>query len=237
MSPSDLTPSDIAWARMLANKVAATLPPYVDADDLNGAAQEGMVEATLRFDESRGLRFRTFATQRVVGSINDMLRRDAFSSRTSRQLIRRIMSAEVALEHRLLRPVTLDEIAEYLGLTEKEREQYLSSDTRDEMPLDMFIPTAGSDEEFSLHDVLADTAATPLEGLLHEERRLAVSAALSGLRPNLRRAITLYFLEEMTLKEVGAALGVSESRASHLVRDGLEELRRVMRCKRLIGHQ
>lgn len=192
--------------------------PGVDYDDLLGYGVVGLIDAVERFDLSRGVKFETYAMTRIRGAIIDHLRNMDWVPRSVRQKARQIQQAIGSVESRLDRQATDRDIAEELGIDidtfdrwtwEISRGAYLS--------LDELIAVDEAHNAATLLDFVSDDASPDPEMVMEvEELQNALAAAIDALPERDRMVISLYYYDELTVKEIAVILGVSESRVSQL---------------------
>ncbi len=207
-------------------QVAVHFPRHVDREDLARAGALGLVEASRRYDESRGVPFERFAAQRIRGAILDSVRAADWAPRSVRLLARRLEATEQQLASELGRVPSLGEMATELGVSLDELTKLQDRLFRSVvLALDHETSDEG-DEELTLVDVLQDRSSVePLEELetreLHSYLRDAV-----GLLPERQRFVIVgYFLEGRTSEELARFLGVTESRVSQLRSEALRNLK------------
>lgn len=212
-SRDDLIMAHLPKVKFIADRIAAKLPPSIERDDLYGAGVVGLLDAVERFDASRGVAFTTFAELRVRGAILDNLRSVDWASRNTRRRMREIQVAYQVLEQRHGRIVTEDEVAEHLAIPVSELRENLSDirglklsnlDERDE------------ETGLCIADLIPDQGSSPLDALGAKENKQQLLRAIDGLPTRERQVIALYYAEELTMKEIGDVLGVTESRVSQL---------------------
>ena len=197
--------------RHLVGKLAARVPPGVDIENLESAGLLGLVEAAQRFDASRGVDFKAFAALRVRGAIIDEARRN---SPLPQELLQNVKLVSKAQE-KLTPPITIEALAAVTGLT---ADQVLDALTA--IPLTQMKSLDPNAEELSR--VSSDASATEMER--DDERRL-LADAISSLPERERLIVTLYYKEDLRLKEIGEMLGLSESRVSRLLTAAQFQLR------------
>lgn len=214
--------------RHVAGRLAAGLPSHIEASDLESYGLFGLLDAINRFDETRGIKFETYATTRVRGAILDGLRTQDPAPPAWRERSRRLEQAHIALEARHGRAATDEELTRHLGITAADLQQWeQEAAALVVMPLDE--PRHDHDDggkALSGHDqVQAAADERPEEVALDAERRDAVAAAIMALPERERLVITLCYYEEVTAKEVAEILGVTPSRVSQLHSKALSRLR------------
>jgi RNA polymerase sigma factor FliA len=208
--------------RYIADRIAAKLPPSVERDDLYGAGVIGLIDAVERYDESRGVAFTTFAEMRVRGAILDNLRSLDWASRSSRRRAREIQAAYSKLEQTYGRPATEDEVATEMKIAVAELRESLQ-----EIRGLKITNLDECDEEtgLSLAEMIADRSATQLDTLERTQQRQRLCKAIEKLPERERQVIALYYVKELTMKEIAEVLGVTESRVSQLKSQAAARLR------------
>lgn len=193
--------------KMVAGRLAISLPAHVDRDDLLSSGFFGLLDAIDRYDMERKNKFETYAGVRIRGAMLDYLRSKDWLPVAIRQKIRRYEQTVYELENRLGRPANDEELAEELGVSAKELqnlESQISAATV--IPLDDYlrIDTPASGEE------------GPTERLEKAELRDTLATAINRLPEKEKKVVALYYYEEMTLKEISLILQLSEARISQL---------------------
>jgi RNA polymerase sigma factor FliA len=191
----------------LAHQLARKLPDSVDVHDLAQEGFLGLRRAVERFRLERAVKFSTYAQSAIWGAMMDALRRDDFGSRTARRMATAVGAMRSQLAQEYGRPPTDGELASALGMGE---EKVLSiAQWSDATTLATMTPTA-DDRRIQLADVRAPDPA------LEAQRRDLRDMILRGFEPMERLLIILYYFEDMTMREIGQTLGISESRVSQL---------------------
>lgn len=208
--------------KYIADRMAAKLPPTVERDDLYGAGVIGLIDAVERFDASRGVAFTTFAELRVRGAILDNLRSLDWASRTTRRRAREIQTVSAQLEQENNRHATEAEVAAQMKISVAELRE-----TQQELRGLRITNLDDRDEEtgLSIADLVSDASLSPLENIEESEHRRLLARAVDKLPERERQVIALYYLEELTMKEIGEVLGVTESRVSQLRTQAVTRLR------------
>lgn len=203
----------LSKVKYIADRIAAKLPSSVERDDLYGAGVIGLIDAVERYDPSRGVAFTTFAEMRVRGAILDNLRSLDWASRTVRRRAREVQNAYGQIEKLKGAPATEEEVAMHLRMPLKELHNIL----REISGLNV-TDLDEQDEKtgLSLMDTIYDTGASPFEAYEESERRQRLSEVVDKLPERERQVIALYYVEELNMKEIGAVLGITESRVSQL---------------------
>jgi RNA polymerase sigma factor for flagellar operon FliA len=204
--------------KFVAGRVGASLPSHVDEQDLVSYGLLGLIGAIERFDPDREIKFETFAIARIRGAIIDELRSLDWVPRSVRTRARQIERAIAALEKELMRAPTDEEIAKKLGISHDELEESLHEISRTSVAaLDELWSPSGTGDQVSLIDTIEDDSGPDPEASLEQtEIREALAEAISELPEREKLVVTLYYYEELTLREIGEVLGVTESRVSQL---------------------
>jgi RNA polymerase sigma factor for flagellar operon FliA len=205
--------------RYTAQRMAINLPRSVQLGDLIGAGVMGLIKAVESFDTARDVKFETYATHKIRGAILDDLRDQDWIPRSIRQKSRMIKNAYVELEREFGRTPYDNEVAERLHLDMPEFDDLLSEVTpMTIISLNEIVSDADSDvREMSLIDTIEDKSVeNPLERLNSDEIKKVLADALLALPENERQVIALYHYEEMTLKEIGIAMNLTEGRVSQI---------------------
>jgi RNA polymerase sigma factor for flagellar operon FliA len=202
--------------KYVAGRIGTGLPAHVDVADLIQSGIFGLVDAIERFEPERGLKFETYAMQRIRGAILDELRSQDWVPRSVRGRAREV---ERALEHlgaKLQRTPTDQELATELGMTVAElSELYARLQLTSVVALDEVI--AAGRGPTSLAETLPDDGAhDPVAALVDLDNRRQLADAIAHLTERDRVVVTLYYFENLTLAEIGNVLGVTESRVCQL---------------------
>ena len=215
--------------KFVVGRVSVSMPSHVDQEDLVSYGLLGLLTAIERYDPDREAKFETFAIPRIRGAIMDELRSVDWVPRSVRARAKLIERTIRTLTAELERTPSDAEIAAKLGITLDEFEGYLSDIARSSpVYLDAVVPYPSGDRE-ALVDTLADESLLPAEsGLEREEQSDQLAEAIMSLPERERLLITLYYYEELTLREAGKVLGVTESRASQLHTKAMLRLRAII---------
>ncbi len=207
--------------KYVAGRLGSGLPAHVDENDLNSYGLLGLIGAIERFDPDRDIKFETYAIARIKGSIIDELRAMDWVPRSVRSRARDIERAIGELERKLMRAPTDEEIAEKLGISTDDLDDSLSEIGRSSIAaLDELWTISsgpGGGDQVALIDTIEDTQGPePQSELAQTELKEALGDAIARLPEREKLVVTLYYYEELTLREIGEVLGVTESRVSQL---------------------
>jgi RNA polymerase sigma factor for flagellar operon FliA len=205
--------------KFVAGRLGSSLPSHVDEQDLVSYGLLGLIGAIERFDPDREIKFETYAIARIKGAIIDELRAMDWVPRSVRARARDIERAIAVLEAQLHRAPTDEEIAKKLGMTTEELDDSLTDISRSSIAAldELWTVSSGSGDQVALIDTIEDTSGPqPAQALDQTELREALGEAIARLPEREKLVITLYYYEELTLREIGEVLGVTESRVSQL---------------------
>jgi RNA polymerase sigma factor for flagellar operon FliA len=210
--------------RRLASQMIAKLPANVELDDLIQAGMIGLMDALARYETGHGAQFETFATQRIRGAMIDELRGSDWLPRSVRRNQRAIETAVSAVEQRTKRPATETEIAAHMGIALAAYQQMLGDAHGGQLfYIDDF---GGSDsEEGYLDRHVGDEASDPARVMSDERFRASLATAIDNLPEREKQVMGMYYEHDMNLKEIGAVLGVTESRVCQLHSQAVSRLR------------
>jgi RNA polymerase sigma factor for flagellar operon FliA len=217
------------FVKRLAHQMKAKLPPSVEVDDLIQAGMMGLLDAINRYEDNHGAQFETYAVLRIRGAMVDELRSNDWMPRSTRSTMKKVEQAMTALQQQLGRPPTETEVAKSLDVSLSDYQEMLFEggghqlvyyeDFHDEDGNDSFLDRYAVDDD------------DPLRALLDTDFRQAVIDAIDALPPREKILMGLYYEEELNLKEIGAVLGVSESRVSQLHTQAVARLRASLKEK------
>jgi RNA polymerase sigma factor FliA len=205
--------------KYVSGRMASGLPAHVDEADLISYGLVGLINAIERFDLEREIKFETYAITRIKGAIIDELRSLDWVPRSVRARARDIEKANARLEHRLQRAPTDEEMAVEMGITVDEfQEALLQISNSTVAALDeLWTVSDSSGDQVSLLDTLTDeNAPDPAAMIDQTDLKERVADAIARLPEREKLVIALYYYENLTLREIGEVLGVTESRVSQL---------------------
>jgi RNA polymerase sigma factor FliA len=216
----------LPFVEQLARRVAATMPQSIDIGDLVQDGVIGLIDAAHRFDEARGIKFETFAERRIRGAMIDALRKDAWPRGVRRQR-RELEAAREQLRRELGCEPSLADLAAKIGSDEKRLGRTI-----------VRINTIESTSPLAANDHHSDSSLPPTllpaepeqpdSAYEREETKTRVQAAIAMLPPREQKVIGLYYYGEATMKQIGAEIGVNESRVSQLHARAIRRLREAL---------
>jgi RNA polymerase sigma factor for flagellar operon FliA len=215
--------------RKLAHHMMAKLPANVQVDDLIQVGLIGLSEALTRFEATQGVQFETFATQRIRGAMLDELRENDWVSRSTRKSQKDIEEALRKLEHRLGRSPLESEIAAELGMSLSDYQSLLGKVRGTQLVYLEDMNHNPDDEDGFLDRHLGDSTVDPLNMLRDQRLRQALVAAIKNLPEREQFIMSMYYEQDMNLKEIAAVLDVTESRICQLHSQSIARLRAKMR--------
>lgn len=212
----------------IVGRMFLDVPGSVDRDDLFGFGMVGLIGAADAWDTSRGIAFSTFAYPRIRGAILDELRRLDFLPRGRRERVRQVDGAIATLEQEDgVRP-SPERIAEHLGWSADEVDEVLSSASA---AVRTSLDVSDDDGSGGLASMLLDPSSEdPVGTAEHEELKEALTDAIAALPVQDKTVITLYYAEELLLREIADILGVTESRVSQIHSRAIYRLNRTLLC-------
>ncbi len=225
LSREEIVHKYLHLVKYVAGRLSAALPPNVELNDLVNDGVLGLLDAIEKYDDSRGVKFETYAITRINGAILDALRALDWVPRAVRQHARELDRAQHDLESRLGRMPTEEEVAAHMGLTSQEYarlEQRVRGTTV--LSLEERLP-GDKGNDIALADTLSD-AADVTEEIAQREVYAELEEAVKSLAPQESSVIRLYYFEGKTLKDIKGVLGVSESRVSQIHAQAVIHLRR-----------
>jgi len=202
--------------KYMALRLAMRVPAGLNVEDLISAGTVGLLDALSKYDPGREVKFRTYAEFRIRGAMLDEMRAMDWVPRSVRERMGRIQHAANEFTKRKGRTPTEQELATELGVDAKEVDDTLLQ-AKGAVVLSLDDLGTTDDDAHSILDALADTEQpSPLESLLSEDTRKVLADAIDRLPERQRLVLTLYYFEELTMKEVGTLLNVTESRICQL---------------------
>ena len=216
----------IYLTRYVVGRVKVALPPTFSYEDISSYGIEGLIDAVEKYTSRMGARFETYALVRIRGTIIDKVRSQDFLPRSVRRKIKDVKEAQEELKKQYGRAATNTEIANYLGIEKEKVEQLLADDTT---ITSIYDKKCASDGDIEIIDTIEDShSLAPHEELEEKDVKKELEDALKRLPERERTIMVLYYHENMTLKEIGDAINVSESRVSQLHAQAIMKLKNLL---------
>jgi RNA polymerase sigma factor for flagellar operon FliA len=210
-SENELVEKYLSLVSSIAARLAMTLPEHVDQDDLYSAGLVGLLQAVRNYDPTCGASFETYARTRVRGAMLDELRKMDWVPRTVHEKARRVQGVMSQLEQKFGRTPTEAQVAKALNITPQEYGKLLN-EIRPATFVCLDIVTS-EDDAGDLYEVVANTAEeSPLEQISQRELKQVILDRLKELPEMQRKVLALYYGEELHLREIAEAVGLTESR-------------------------
>ncbi len=212
--------------RYVVGRVKVTLPSTISIEDIAGYGVEGLINAIERYSPQKNTRFETYALIRIRGAILDKIRAQDFLPRSVRKKIKDIKNAQEHLKQELGRMPTTSEVAEYLDMEPEKVLQLLSEDTT---MTSIYDKKGNTDDSVEIIDTIQDTnKLNPQEQAEEQNVKQQLEKALKRLPERERIIMVLYYQENMTLKEIGSTINMSESRVCQLHAQAIMKLKNIL---------
>ncbi|MBI5643113.1 MAG: FliA/WhiG family RNA polymerase sigma factor [Deltaproteobacteria bacterium] len=229
-----LIEDNIHLVKIIAYQVAVNLPPHIDVNDLIGSGTIGLLESIDRFDPSKGVQFNTYASIRIRGAIMDELRSMDWMTRSMRDKSNQLEKAYGEIERRTGRPAEVDEVAKFLEISTDELHTILGQVSAlsvlnlEDMGINHY------DEGMDILDCIKDPEGKdPMTIVKFNELKRRIAEAVETLPEKEKLIISLYYYDELTLKEIGKVLDITESRVCQLHSQTMHRLK--AKLKKCIG--
>ncbi len=212
--------------RYVVGRVKVTLPSTISIEDIAGYGVEGLINAIERYSPQKNTRFETYALIRIRGAILDKIRAQDFLPRSVRKKIKDIKNAQERLKQELGRMPTTAEVADYLDMEPEKVNQILSEDTT---MTSIYDKKGTTDDSLEIIDTIEDTnKLNPQEQAEEKNVKQELEKALQRLPERERIIMVLYYQENMTLKEIGETINMSESRVCQLHAQAIMKLKNIL---------
>ncbi len=216
----------IYLTRYVVGRVKVALPPTFTFEDISSYGIEGLIDAVEKYTPKNGARFETYALVRIRGNIIDKIRTQDFLPRSVRRKIRDVKEAQEQLKKQFGRPATNSEVAELLGMETDKVDQILADDTT----ITSIYDKKGSGEDsLEIIDTIKDSNhMTPHEACEEKNIKSQLESALKRLPERERMIMVLYYHENMTFKEIGETVNISESRVCQIHAQAIMKLKNLL---------
>ena len=215
--------------KIIAGQVSMHLPQHIEMDDLISAGTIGLVEAADKFDVSRGVQFRSYASTRVRGAIIDDLRAMDWMTRSMRVKSNRLEKAYSELSSKLGRQADAEEVASHLGISNEDIYSMLREVCATSLVNLEDLGISDSQGASILDCIENPKAEVPSDVYKYNEVRAILAEAVNSIPDNEKFLISLYYYDELTMKEVGSVLDVSESRVCQLHSQAMMRLKGMLK--------
>lgn len=216
--------------KFIAQKIASRLPSNIELDDLISCGVIGLMDAIDKYDPSRDNKFKTYAEFRIRGSILDELRSQDWVPRSVREKAKIIEKTYVKLEGELGRPASDEEMCKSLNLNLEEFHDLIKqSKSISLLNIDDVVSFAGSDKKLMASLMDERRSLNPLAAVTHQNMQEVMKDAIKELPEKQRLVLSLYYYEDLNLKEIGQVLDVTESRVSQLHTQAILKVRAKLR--------
>lgn len=215
----------IYLTRYVVGRVKVALPPTFSVEDISSYGVEGLIDAVEKFSPDKGARFETYALMRIRGNIIDKIRSQDFLPRSARKKIKDVKEAQEHLKQKLGRPPTSAEVGELLGIEKEKIDQILAEDPT---ITSLYDKKGSSEESMEIIDTIQDGRLTPHEEMEEKDVKKELEIALKKLPERERMIMVLYYHENMTLKEIGETIEISESRVCQLHAQAIMKLKNIL---------
>lgn len=216
----------IYLTRYVVGRIKMNLPPNFAIEDIASYGVEGLIDAVEKYSPEKGARFETYAIMRIRGNIIDKIRAEDWIPRQMRKKIKEVNNTVELLRQKLGRSPTMDEIAIELNM-EKEKVEAILSDTQTVGSI--YDKKGTSEDSLSVIDTIEDSKLVdPLTNLEDKDTKKDLQVALKRLPERERLIMVLYYHENLTLKEIGDTLELSESRVCQLHSQAIMKLKNIL---------
>ena len=220
----------IYLTRYVIGRIKVNLPPSFSYEDIASYGVEGLIDAVEKYSPDRGAKFETYALMRIRGAIIDKIRANDWLPRTVRKKIKEVKEAINNLKIEFGRMPTNQEVADKLGIEKEKVDEILAQDTGIDS---LYDKKNLGDESVEIIDTIEDSKSErPEEAAEKKDAKLELERALKRLPERERMLLVFYYHENMTLKEIGEAINVSESRVCQLHAQAIMKLRNILSASR-----
>lgn len=220
----------IYLTRYVISRIKITLPPSFSLEDIASYGVEGLIDSIEKYTPDKGNKFESYALIRIKGNILDKIRSQNWLPRTQRKKIKDIKVATEQLKQKLGRTPTSKEIAEALGLTKEQVDNILAEEPT---VISIYEKKGQQEDSNEIIDTICDEKElNPLDELTERDTKQELQTALARLPERERMIMVLYYHENMTLKDIGAAIKISESRVCQLHAQAIMKLRSLLTSQR-----
>jgi RNA polymerase sigma factor FliA len=224
----------LPFVKQIVNRIAGHLPSHVEVDELMHAAIIGLIQAVDRYDPSRDNSLKTYASFRIKGAVLSELRSCDYLSRTNRKKIKELEAAYLKIEKKSDGDVDEDAVAREIGVSFDEYHQIKAIANICFISIDEIDGCSKEEKEKYVRSLMSHSTDDPLTKTKIKELNTALSACIDRLNEKEKLVLSLYYFEEMTMKEIGRILDLTESRVCQIHSKAIFSLRSKMRKKGFI---
>lgn len=216
----------IYLARYVVGRVKVTLPTTFSLEDITSYGIEGLIDAVEKYTIQKGARFETYALMRIRGTIIDKIRSQDFIPRSARKRIKDVKIVIEKLKQQLGRVPTSSEVGNVMGIPPEKVDEILSEETT---VMSLYEKKNSGEESLEIIDTIQDDkSTTPADELEQRDTKKELEQALKRLPERERMIMVLYYHQNMTLKEIGEMLEISESRVCQLHAQAIMKLKNIL---------
>jgi len=219
----------LPYVNRIVNRIATHLPPTVETDDLVNVGIIGLIQALERYDPTRDNKFMTYAVFRIKGAVLSELRSRDFIGRTTRKKIRNLEKAYIKLEQKLGREVEDQEVADEMDMDLDQFYQVKRMSSISFVSFEEIGYSTKDEKEQFLGNLLGSNGRDALSMTAIKEIKIQLAKHIEQLPEKERLVVSMYYSEEMTMKEIGEVLGITESRVSQIHSQAVIHLRSKLR--------
>jgi RNA polymerase sigma factor for flagellar operon FliA len=220
----------IYLARYVVGRIKVNLPPTFSFEDIVSFGIEGLIDAIEKYHPSKGAKFESYALMRIRGAIIDKIRSSDWLPRTLRRKIKEVKIATERLKQQIGRAPTTREIADVMGMSEEKVVEIMSGDVSVNSIYDK--KGVGEDSVEIIDTIEDENSSRPEDEIERVDAKKELEQALKKLPERERTLLVFYYHENMTLKEIGEAINVSESRVCQLHAQAIMKLRNILSSNR-----
>jgi RNA polymerase sigma factor for flagellar operon FliA len=224
----------LPYVNRIVNRIAVHLPPSVEIDDLVNVGIIGLIQAIERYDPTRDNKFITYAVFRIKGAVLSELRSRDFLGRTTRRKIRDLEKAYVRLEQKLGREVEDEEVASEMDMDLDQFYQVKRMSSISFISFEEIGYTSKEEKELLLGDLISGDKDDALSLTTMKEIKSTIAKAIEALPEKERLVVSMYYSDELTMKEIGKVLSITESRVSQIHTQAVIHLRAKLRREGLL---
>jgi RNA polymerase sigma factor for flagellar operon FliA len=232
----DLVVENLPMVKRIVYRIASHLPPHVEIDDLMNAGVIGLIQAVDNFDPTRNIKLSTYASIRIRGAVLSELRSRDLLSRTTRQRVRELERVTQDMEQKLGREVDDEEVIEKMGLKYDEYYGLKKMSSLSFVSLEDVGANSTDERRELLHYLVEGRRTDALSLTRLKEIKLALVEAITKLPEKEKLVISLYYQDDLTMKETGEVVNVTESRVSQIQSKAIRRLRKALSNAGLVGH-